>query len=60
MTPRFRPAHVGVDLGAIRANVAELRRRAAPAAVLAVALAGTSTGCGSDRDSLPGLLEAMA
>lgn len=36
MTPRFRPAHVGVDLGAIRANVTELRRRAAPAAVLAV------------------------
>lgn len=36
MTPRFRPAHVGVDLGAIRANVAELRRCAAPAAVLAV------------------------
>lgn len=36
MTPRFRPAHVGVDLGAIRANVTELRRLAAPAAVLAV------------------------
>lgn len=36
MTPRFRPAQVGVDLGAIRANVAELRRRGAPAAVLAV------------------------
>jgi len=36
VTPRFRPAQVGVDLGAIRANVAELRRRGAPAAVLAV------------------------
>jgi alanine racemase len=36
VTTRYRPTWVEIDLGAVRANVAELARIAAPAAVLAV------------------------